>query len=127
MKAIFLFGFALFLLASCGGGSDNSKTEAPKTNDITKNPDYQKGLALVSKSNCFTCHEIDTKKTGPAYRDVADKYASYPDTIVTHLAKKVISGGMGVWGEIPMLPHPELSQADAEAMVKYVLLLKTQK
>jgi cytochrome c len=79
---------------------------------------------LVSKSDCLTCHKIDEKLTGPPYRDVANKYASYPDTIVAHLANKIKKGGNGVWGEIMMLPHPNISQADAETMVKYILLLK---
>lgn len=121
-KMIFCF-LACGILAACGGG-DSAKTEAPKTADITKDPAYQKGLELASKSDCFTCHNVDDKVTGPAYREVANKYASLPDTIVSHLAKKIISGGSGVWGEIQMTPHPALSQADAEAIVRYILLLK---
>lgn len=119
-----LLPFVLVMLAACGGTESKSKTEAPKTADVTKNPDYQRGLELITKSDCFTCHQIDDKLTGPPYREVANKYAGMPDTIVSHLAKKVISGGSGVWGQIIMTPHPALSQADAEAMVKYVLLLK---
>ena len=72
----------------------------------------------------MTCHQIDEKLTGPPYREVANKYAGMSDTIVTHLAKKVLTGGNGVWGEIFMTPHPDVSQADAETMVKYILLLK---
>jgi len=53
------------------------------------------------------------------------KYAGV-DTAVTYLAKKIIAGGSGVWGSVPMTAHPELSQADAEQMVKYILLLKNQ-
>ena len=81
-------------------------------------------MGLIAKSDCLTCHKVDEKLTGPPYRDVANKYADLPDTIVTHLADKIRSGGSGVWGEIMMLPHPAISQADAEAMVKYILLLK---
>jgi cytochrome c len=81
-------------------------------------------LELASKNDCFTCHQVDDKLTGPSYREVANKYAGMPDTIVTHLAGKVITGGSGVWGQIMMTPHPALSQADAEAIVRYVLLLK---
>ncbi|HEV8284999.1 MAG TPA: c-type cytochrome [Chitinophagaceae bacterium] len=124
MKKFFLFSFALCLLAACGGNESKSKTEEPKVADVTKDPNYQKGLELVSKSDCFTCHQIEDKLTGPPYREVAAKYAGMPDTIVTHLAGKIISGGSGVWGEILMTPHPALSQADAEAMVRYILLLK---
>ncbi|HEY0432839.1 MAG TPA: c-type cytochrome [Chitinophagaceae bacterium] len=126
MKRIFFLLITSVAFAACGGGNDNktASTETPKTADITKDPAYQKGLELASKSDCFTCHNVDDKVTGPSYREVANKYAGMPDTIVTHLAKKVISGGSGVWGEIQMTPHPGLSQADAEAIVRYVLLLK---
>ncbi len=110
------------MLAACGG--NESKTEEPKVVDITKNPDYQKGLELEVKNDCKTCHSIDDKITGPPFREIANKYAGMPDTIVTHLAHKVISGGSGVWGEIMMTPHPALAQADAEAIVRYILLLK---
>ena len=127
MKKLFLLP-VLFLVMACGGGN-SSKTEEPKkeeakSEDLSKNPDYQKCLELVSKNDCFTCHQIDDKLNGPPYREVANKYAGMPDTIVTHLAHKVISGGSGVWGEIMMTPHPALSEADAEAIVKYILLLK---
>ena len=111
------------LIAACGGNDPGNKNETGVT-DITENPDYKAGLALISKSDCLTCHKVDEKLTGPPYRDVANKYAGLPDTIVTHLAGKIRSGGNGVWGEVMMLPHPAISQADAETMVKYILLLK---
>jgi cytochrome c len=113
-----------FLFASCGGGNSKDQQSGNNTEDVSQNPDYQKGLALVAKSNCLTCHKVDEKLTGPPYREVANKYAGMPDTIVTHLAHKIISGGNGVWGEIFMTPHPDISEADAKAMVKYILLLK---
>lgn len=116
--------FAVLVFVSCGGNSSKEKKSENKTEDITQNPDYQAGLSLVAKSNCLTCHKIDEVVTGPPYREIANKYAGLPDTIITHLAKKIISGGNGVWGQIFMTPHPDLSQADAEAMVKYILLLK---
>jgi len=60
------------------------------------------------------------------YRDVANKYASLPDTIIGHLAGKIITGGNGVWGDTYMKPHAGLSKEDEEAMVKYILLLKNK-
>ena len=115
--------------AACNSGESKKSTPAASATEAKEepksaNPDYDKGLALEAKQNCYTCHEIENKKIGPAYREIAAKYATYSDTIVTHLAKKVITGGQGVWGEVPMAAHPELSQADAEAIVKYILLLK---
>jgi cytochrome c len=121
-------------LVSCG--SKNDKAAGDKVSDtvvadtgspeLSNNPVYQKGLALVADpgNNCLTCHKIDEKLTGPSYRDVANKYANAPDTIISYLAGKIIKGGTGTWGEIPMTPHSDLSQEDAEAMVKYILLLK---
>jgi cytochrome c len=128
MKKSFLLPLFLFFVIACSNNSNSkteeSKKEESKPADITKSPDYQKGLELASKSDCFTCHTVDDKLTGPTYREVANKYASMPDTIVAHLAGKVINGGSGVWGQIMMTPHPALSQADAEAIVRYIRLLK---
>ena len=121
-KYLFIISLVAILVA-CGGSNSGNKKETAGS-DVTENPDYKAGLALISKSDCLTCHKVDERLTGPPYRDVANKYASLPDTIVTHLANKIRSGGSGVWGEIVMLPHPAISQADAEAMVKYILLLK---
>ena len=113
--------FPILLIISCG---TSNKKEASKSADFTQTKEYQEGLALVAKNKCLTCHAINETITGPPYSEIAKKYASYSDTIVTHLAKKVITGGNGVWGEIFMTPHPNVSQEDAEKMVKYVLLLK---
>ena len=123
----------LILLAACGSndsensagtGKDSAAAEKPAAaNDISANPDYQKGLALISQSDCLTCHKVSEKLTGPAYQDVANKYAG-SDTAIKYLSNKIIKGGKGVWGTVPMTPHPLLTEPDAEQMVKYILLLK---
>jgi cytochrome c len=61
--------------------------------------------------------------TGPSYRDIATKYAGAPNDVITALANTIIKGGSGNWGNVPMTPHPSLSQDDAEAMVRYILEL----
>jgi cytochrome c len=66
---------------------------------------------------------VERKIVGPSYADVAAKYESTEENI-TMLAQKVIAGGVGVWGEVPMPAHPGLSEDDAKDMVRYVLLLK---
>ncbi len=116
---------AIVLMTACGSGSNENKT-APgteKTDDISSNPDYQKGLALIAKNDCLTCHKISEKLVGPAYKDVANKYTSAD---ISKLADKVLKGGTGVWGQIPMTPHPNLSKDDAEQIIKYILLLKNK-
>jgi len=135
-KMIFSMAIAAFLL-SCGGG-DSEKKEAtdattepaktePATTDLSDNPDYQKGMAIVAdpKNLCLTCHKIDEKLVGPAYRDVANKYES-TDANISMLAEKVVKGGTGVWGEVAMPANTVISLDDAKAAVKYVLLLRNK-
>jgi cytochrome c len=131
----YLVGIAILsFLAACGGGSNtenksdttSSSTSTPSTGgDVSDNPDYKAGLKLVASSDCLTCHEVATKKIGPAYQEVANKYAGV-DTAVDYLAHKIKTGGSGVWGTVPMTPHPNLSDDTIKQMVKYVLLLKTK-
>lgn len=85
--------------------------------------DIKKGEALVSKSDCLACHKVDAKVLGPSYKDVAAKYPNNAGTI-SQLASKIKKGGSGVWGAVPMSPHPALSDDDAKAMVRYILSLK---
>src|SRR5688572_4933418 len=126
MKRSMIILLGTSILIACGGGGGKEKVSEKKTEDITQHPDYQAGLALIAKSDCLTCHKVDETVTGPPYRDVANKYGDMPDTIISHLAGKIISGGNGVWGQVFMTPHPNLSKADAETMVKYILLLKNK-
>lgn len=79
------------------------------------------GKALVEGADCLSCHKVDSKLVGPAYIDVAKKYT---DADIDHLAQKVIDGGKGVWGDVPMTPHAGLSKENAQKMVKYILSLK---
>jgi cytochrome c len=129
MKKVFGLMMAAVVFAACGGNKEtkteeaSTTTAAASTNDLSSNPDYTKGLALVAGSDCLTCHKTSEKNIGPAYKDVAAKYENNEEN-VKMLAAKIIKGGSGVWGAIPMTPHPQLKQEDAEAMVKYVLLLK---
>ncbi len=130
MKKVFFLITTTAIIAACGGGDkketpgDEKKSEV--VNDPSSNPVYAKGVELVGKSDCATCHRIDEKNAGPAWRDVANKYPD-SDSTVNYLATKIISGGSGVWGEVPMAPHATMSLDDAKALAKYVLLLKTNK
>jgi cytochrome c len=117
-------------MVACGGETKpDNKAEAPaaeKKESLSDNPDYKKGLELVAKSDCLTCHKVSEASTGPAYKDVAARYANAADTTIERIANHIIKGGSGQWGAIPMTPHPAVSVDDAKAMVKYVLLLNNQ-
>ncbi|MBW8359720.1 MAG: c-type cytochrome [Weeksellaceae bacterium] len=79
------------------------------------------GLALIEGGDCLSCHKVDTKLVGPSYQEVADKYN---EADIDQLATKIIDGGKGVWGEIPMTPHAGMSRENAKKMVEYILTLK---
>ena len=81
------------------------------------------GLELAQKKNCLACHALDKKIVGPAYKDVAKKYAGDKGA-KAHLVAKVKAGGKGVWGQIPMPPNPQVSNEDAEKIVSWILTLK---
>ena len=124
MKNLVLILISLAALSACGSDAPKKPEMAPEPKvDITANPDYQNGLDLISKSDCLTCHKIGEVLIGPPYKEVAKKYADQADA-VSMLAEKIMKGGTGVWGQVPMAAHPDLSKEDAEAMVKYILLLK---
>lgn len=79
--------------------------------------------ALLKKYNCTACHAVDKKVVGPAYKEVAKKYAGNAGA-EKMLAEKVKKGGSGAWGQVPMPPNPQVPDADVTAMVKYILQLK---
>ena len=90
------------------------------TKTVATTPE-EEGKSLVEGADCLSCHKVDSKLVGPSYQDVAAKYT---DADIDHLATKIIDGGKGVWGEIPMTPHAGMSKENAKKMVKYILSLK---
>lgn len=82
-------------------------------------------FALMAKSDCNTCHNRDLKTVGPAYMAIAERYDN-DNSNKAALIAKVIKGGAGNWGQIPMTPHPNLSKEDAAVMVSYILSLDAQ-
>jgi cytochrome c len=126
MKKVLGTMAVIVALVACGVNKEKESADtstASSASSLSSNPDYTKGLELIGKNDCLTCHKANEKNIGPAYKDVAAKYDNNDET-VKMLAEKIIKGGSGVYGAIPMTPHPSLKQEDAEAMAKYVLLLK---
>jgi len=76
--------------------------------------------ALAKAKNCTACHAVDKKLIGPAFKAVALKYKE-ADGAAAKLAGKVRGGGVGVWGQIPMPANPQVSEAEAAALVKWIL------
>ena len=79
--------------------------------------------ALAQKKNCMACHAVDKKLVGPSYKEVAAKYGKDKDA-VKKLAEKIIKGGAGVWGPVPMPANTQVTPAEAETLAKWVLTVK---
>jgi cytochrome c len=72
---------------------------------------------------CLSCHDIDAKKIGPGFKEVAARYAGQSDA-VAKLTQKVLKGGAGVWGPVPMPANPQVNEAEAKQLVEWVLSQK---
>ena len=79
--------------------------------------------ALANAKNCMACHAVDKKLVGPSYKEVATKYAGQKDA-VDRLAGKILKGGSGVWGPVPMPANAQVSEAEAKKLAAWVLTLK---
>jgi cytochrome c len=121
MKKLFLVTCAFTFVnvaATMGQSAPAAKpTAAPKAE--------LNGEALMAKSDCMACHQLHTTVIGPAYDKVAAKYKATEENIKM-LSEKIINGGTGVWGTMPMTPHPTLKPEEARAMVKYILTIKPE-
>ena len=78
---------------------------------------------LLKEKNCLTCHQLQTKVVGPAYKDVAAKYKARKDA-EAYLVGKIKGGSTGVWGPIPMPPNGTVSDDEAKTLAKFVLTVK---
>ncbi len=137
-KLAFILGICS-VIAACSNSetksSDNTSAGADQAataqqsnvdtnvNNIGTSSTGTTGAELIKKSDCLSCHKEDVKLLGPAYQEVAAKYPATEENIEL-LAGKIIKGGSGNWGDIPMAPHPTISENDAKEMVKYILSLK---
>ncbi|MEX1240307.1 MAG: c-type cytochrome [Cyclobacteriaceae bacterium] len=136
---IALFGLFTGAMTSCGGkqekaegdeeyGEYETAEQGQGGQQAETSPEemIKQGLSLTDASDCKTCHHPTNKLIGPAHAEVAKKY-EFTQANVDYLADKIVNGGSGVWGEIPMTPHVDLSPEDAKKMAMYVLSLDGEK
>ena len=116
------------VIMACNSGGSSSKTDSAAAAPAAPAAADSKGLELIGASDCTTCHRLRKEAAGasigPSYSEVAAKYSPAADTTVDRLVNKIIAGGNGVWGTVPMTPHPALAPADVKEMVTYILSLK---
>jgi cytochrome c len=100
-----LFAALTTVLLACGAGSALANQD------------------LATKKTCMACHAVDKKLVGPSYKEVAAKYAGQKDA-VEKLAQKVLKGGSGVWGPVPMPPNAQVSDAEAKQLIQWIMTIK---
>ncbi|WP_443938064.1 c-type cytochrome [Pedobacter sp. MW01-1-1] len=126
-KAVMLVGAAIIFMASFSKANLSKEKKAISTKTST-HPVFQMstGEKLINKSDCIGCHNKVNKIIGPSYVEIAKKYPATEKNI-NYLADKILKGGTGVWGEMPMSAHPQVKKDEAKLMVKYILSLKSVK
>ena len=80
-------------------------------------------MALATAKNCTSCHAVEKKVLGPSYKEVAAKYAGQADA-VEKLSAKIMKGGAGAWGPVPMPANAQVSADEAKKLVSWILTLK---
>ena len=125
MKKTFLILGAVVIFMASFTKADLAKEKSAIATATVANNAFQShpGEKLINKSDCLGCHNKTKKIIGPAYVEVAKKYPATEKNI-NMLADKIIKGGTGVWGNMPMTAHATLKKDDAKLMVKYILSLK---
>ena len=126
-KTILILSSVLFFI-SCGNNTDTkeSTTDTVATaKEEAKDPAIDKGLQLISKSDCFTCHKLTESSIGPAYAAVAAKYSTMDKQAAQDsIVHQIIHGGSGKWGNVAMQPHPLITKEEADTMAIYIMSIK---
>ncbi|PIF45095.1 cytochrome c [Chryseobacterium sp. 52] len=123
MKKFLLAGAAGFLILSCSKKENTEVSSIPSETSAVSEPVKANlsGDQIIETLDCSGCHAVNERMIGPSYKEIAEKYS---DKDIEMLASKIIEGGSGVWGGVPMAAHPQVSKEDAKKMVEYILSQK---
>lgn len=122
MKKNSFFSFIALVIYSCSNNVSNG-TDQASSSIISNDPKAKEGLELVASSDCFSCHKVADKMVGPSYKAIAERYSNTNENRKS-LAQKIIKGGSGNWGTLPMNAHPGITPTDAEKMAAYILSIQ---
>lgn len=123
MKKILLAGTLGLMIISCSKKENTAEAASSSGTAVVSEPVQSKlsGDQIIETLDCSGCHSVNERMIGPSYKEIAGKYTE-KDTEL--LASKIIEGGSGVWGSVPMAAHPQVSKEDAKKMVEYILSQK---
>ncbi len=123
MKKLLLAGAVGLLILSCSKKENTEAQDVPSETSAVSEPvkTNLSGDQIIETLDCSGCHAVNERMIGPSYKEIAEKYS---DKDIEMLASKIIEGGSGVWGGVPMAPHPQVSKENAKKMVEYILSQK---
>lgn len=123
MKKLLLAGAMGLLILSCSKKENTEAQGVPSETSAVSEPVKANlsGDQIIETLDCSGCHAVNERMIGPSYKEIAGKYS---DKDIEMLASKIIEGGSGVWGGVPMAAHPQVSKEDAKKMVEYILSQK---
>ncbi|AZA54258.1 c-type cytochrome [Chryseobacterium sp. G0201] len=122
MKKLFLTGCVSLLILSCSKKETPVDATSSETTTVSEPAKTNlSGDQIIETLDCSGCHSVNERMIGPSYKEIAEKYS---EKDIELLASKIIEGGSGVWGGVPMSPHPQVSKEDAKKMVEYILSQK---
>lgn len=123
MRKLFFTGIIGLCMISCSQKENTpvDTASSEKMNDVQSAKSSLSGDQIIESLDCSGCHAVNDRMIGPSYQEIADKYSEKDMELV---ASKIIEGGSGVWGGVPMSPHPQVSKEEAKKMVEYILTLK---
>jgi len=123
MKKFILAGSIGLLIFSCSKKENTAVESTPSETQSVSKPETSNlsGDQIIETLDCSGCHAASERMIGPSYKEIAEKYS---EKDIDLLASKIIEGGSGVWGSVPMAAHPQVSQEDAKKMVAYILSQK---
>jgi cytochrome c len=119
MRKLFLAGCVSLLIVSCSKKENTPIDSSSGTLETAKV--NLSGDQIIETLDCSGCHSVNERMIGPSYKEIAAKYT---DKDIEMLASKIIEGGSGNWGSVPMQPHSQVSKEDAKKMVQYILSQK---
>jgi cytochrome c len=91
---------------------------------VTHAPEAAASMELARARNCMACHAVERKLIGPSFKEIAARYASGGDAAVKLMASKIVNGGAGAWGAVPMPANPKVTADEAQKLAQWVLATK---
>ncbi len=123
MKKTLLAGALSLMMFSCSKKENTAEVASSSETESVSEPAKSNlsGDQIIETLDCSGCHSVNERMIGPSYQEIANKYS---EKDIELLASKIIEGGSGVWGGVPMAAHPQVSKEDAKKMVEYILSQK---